>query len=78
MATRFPDNFDIVEDSEVTCLGNHDAPEAALQFLNHLFAERWYNNELPGKSPVVLKGHGKEYPVKITGEGKNRVATIVK
>ena len=75
-------DYEAKEGYAAVALGKHDSVQKALDKLNALFADGWYEASFSEDSKVILiEGtfltQRKEYPLKITGQSKNRIATLL-
>ncbi len=75
-------NFEIKDGGLIIVLGNHKDIQEALSKFNNFLANGWYKTDfLEGSRVILIEGsyitQRREYPVKITGSGIDRITTII-
>ncbi len=75
--------FEVKEKGNHLVFGELKDINTALNKINKSFSKGWLTNYLLENSEVILIEGSfilgtKEHPIKITGKGKNRIATLVK
>jgi hypothetical protein len=74
-------DYETKENYTTTVLGKCANEQEALKKLNNFFAQGWFEKSFSENSIVILVESSfltqrKEHPIKITGSGKNRIATF--
>ncbi len=75
-------DYETKEGCVITVLGKHNDAQGALDKLNGLLADGWFETSFSEESKVILiegsfLSQRKEYPLKITGRNKERIVTLL-